>query len=118
MGTKACLGTIDTKSRGLRNAIASFLILDENRTHLTKQTDRIYALFKKYGIDLEIVPIVSNFELKDTVDEILLEADGDSVVIPKDYKGTHLREGLVIRTSDGKLSFKAVSNKFLVKHSE
>ena len=81
-------------------------------------TDRIYALFKKYGIDLEIVPIVSNFELKDTVDEILLEADGDSVVIPKDYKGTHLREGLVIRTSDGKLSFKAVSNKFLVKHSE
>lgn len=81
-------------------------------------TDRIYALFKKYGIDLEIVPIVSNFELKDTVDEILLEADGDSVVIPKDYKGTHLREGLVIRTGDGKLSFKAVSNKFLVKHSE
>ena len=36
-GTEACQSTIDTKSRGLRNVIASFLILDENRTHLTKQ---------------------------------------------------------------------------------
>ena len=36
-GIKVYFDTIDTKSRGLRNDIASFLILDENRTHLTKQ---------------------------------------------------------------------------------
>ena len=36
-GTKACQGTIDTKSRGLRNDIASFLILDGIRNRLTKQ---------------------------------------------------------------------------------
>ena len=43
-GTKACFSTIDTKSRGLRNVIASFLILDENRTHLTKQTDSLIKI--------------------------------------------------------------------------
>ena len=36
-GIKVYFDTIDTKSRGLRKVIASFLILDENRTHLTKQ---------------------------------------------------------------------------------
>ena len=46
-GTKACLGTIDTKSRGLRNVIASFLILDENRTHLTKQGIKNQTIIQK-----------------------------------------------------------------------
>ena len=53
-GIKVYFETIDTKSRGLRNVIASFLILDENRTHLTKQTTVvntskriIYELYKE-----------------------------------------------------------------------
>lgn len=33
----------ESKSRGLRNVIASFLILDENRTHLTKQPTIVYT---------------------------------------------------------------------------
>ena len=37
-GTKACFSTIDTKSRGLRNVIVSFLILDGIRNRLTKQS--------------------------------------------------------------------------------
>ena len=52
MGTKACQGTTDTKSRGLRNDIASFLILDENRTHLTKQ--KIVEAINKYIEDHKI----------------------------------------------------------------
>ena len=78
-------------------------------------TERIKLIFEKNNINLNIVPIIKNFTLKNSVDEILLDADGESLAIPKSFKGSHLREGLVIRTSDGQLSFKAVSNKFLLK---
>ena len=40
-GIKVYFDTIDTKSRGLRNDIASFLILDGIRNRLTKQTRKL-----------------------------------------------------------------------------
>lgn len=56
------------------------------------------------------VPILYNeIILPDTVDEILEMADGISVLENRQ------REGIVFRSIDGKKSFKAVSNKFLVE---
>lgn len=60
------------------------------------------------------VPIIdTNFILPDTVDEMVAAADGTSVLNPK-----VLREGLVVRSADGKQSFKTVSNKYLLKFQE
>ena len=67
-----------------------------------------------YGLNW--VPIVStNYKLPDTVDEMLAEATGPSVVNP----GV-LREGWVLRTytENGVISFKAVSPEFLIKNKE
>ena len=41
----------ESKSRGLRNDIASFLILDENRTHLTKQMFKGQYYPKTFVVD-------------------------------------------------------------------
>lgn len=46
------------------------------------------------------------------VNEMIELADGKSAI------ANALREGLVVRSKDGKTSFKAVSNKFLTKWSE
>ena len=59
------------------------------------------------------MPIVQvGYVLPDTVDEVLEYADGQSVLADT------MREGIVFRSMDGKQSFKAVSNKFLLKWSE
>jgi hypothetical protein len=65
------------------------------------------------GIGLKFVPIVhDNYVLPDSVDEVLNFAHGQSMV------GNTLREGLVIRSLDGKTSFKAVDPLFLIKYNE
>jgi RNA ligase (TIGR02306 family) len=46
-----------------------------------------------------------------TIDEVLKQADGQSKLNPK-----VLREGLVFKRIDGQEHFKAVSNKYLLKH--
>ena len=59
---------------------------------------------------LEMVPVVDEFfTLPDTVDEILKYAEDKSKLNP-DFD----REGVVIRTLDRKVSFKVISNKFLL----
>ena len=66
-------------------------------------------LLKKYGIPC--VPIVSeSFIIPETCDELLLMAEGESIV------DGGMREGLVFRSYDGQESFKAVSNPFLLKY--
>lgn len=67
------------------------------------------TLLDKYNI--KWVPILDErFMMPDTVDELLAIATGNSVVdgLP--------REGIVFRSPDGKQSFKAVSNEFLLKY--
>ena len=57
------------------------------------------------------VPVLDKeFELPATCDELLRYAEGESEIdgLP--------REGVVLRSTDGKRSFKAVSNSFLVKY--
>lgn len=62
---------------------------------------------------LEHVPILDTaFTLPDTVDELLLAAEGNSALSPA---GKYVeREGLVIRSADKRISFKVISNKFLL----
>lgn len=57
------------------------------------------------------VPIVDKkFKIPTTCDELLILAEGSSVI------DGGMREGLVIRSKDGQRSFKAVSNPFLLKY--
>jgi len=62
-------------------------------------------------LELEMVPILNlDFYLPETIEEIIMHADGKSRLNP-DFD----REGLVIRSHDRRISFKAISNKFLLK---
>lgn len=61
-------------------------------------------------LELPIVPIVETvFELPSTIDELLSYADAKSLL----NEGFD-REGIVIRSLDRSISFKAISNKFLL----
>jgi len=64
-------------------------------------------------LGLQTVPIlaVPGVKLPETVDAILKLAEGKSQLNDKTE-----REGIVIRSRDNKISFKAISNKFLLKH--
>jgi len=63
-------------------------------------------------LGLETVPVLdTNFKLPDTNDELLKFADSKSELNPN-----YDREGIVIRTLDRKISFKVISNKFLLKY--
>jgi RNA ligase (TIGR02306 family) len=62
------------------------------------------------GMGLETVPVVDEyFTLPDSVGELLNYADNKSLLNPN-----FDREGVVIRTLDRKVSFKVISNKFLL----
>ena len=50
------------------------------------------------------------FEILPTIEEMIEYADGESKLYPT------LREGLVFRNKNSTISFKAISNKFLLKH--
>lgn len=67
---------------------------------------------EKYG--LKFVPIIeTNVNLKEkTVNDVLEYATGKSQLYDT------LREGIVFRSKDGLLSFKAISPEFLLKHNE
>lgn len=66
-------------------------------------------LLEKNGFNF--VPIVDeHFKMPETVDELLEIASGKSMIDGKE------REGLVFRSLDGKKSFKAVSNDYLLKY--
>ena len=61
---------------------------------------------------LKWAPLIdAHMKLPETVDELLAYATGESKLYPT------LREGLVLRNYDKGISFKAVSNEYLMKHS-
>lgn len=61
--------------------------------------------------DIPTVPILGvDIELPEDVDEVLKLSDG------KSYYDGGMREGIVYRSADGKQSFKAVSNEYLLKY--
>lgn len=70
--------------------------------------DKFISIMDK--LELETVPMLDmDFKLPATIGELLIMADGFSVLNDKT-----IREGLVIRSHDRKISFKAISNNFLI----
>ena len=63
----------------------------------------------EHTLGLETVPMLGGFELPETIEEVLKIAEAKSVLNP-DFN----REGIVIRSMDRKISFKAISNLFLL----
>lgn len=61
--------------------------------------------------DLTHVPVIWTNAVPASIEECLQLADGPSHLNPKT-----LREGLVFKAVDGKVSFKAISNKWLMKN--
>ncbi len=63
-------------------------------------------------LKLETVPFLTSLTMKlpKTIDEMLAYADGKSALNPN-----FDREGVVVRSMDRKISFKAISNIFLLK---
>lgn len=83
------------------------LIFEGKRLGSVKARD----ILAEYNIPF--VPIISEeYELPKTMEEMKLEADGNSEINPK-----VLREGFVYRSLDGTKSFKNVSRNFLLKHN-
>lgn len=75
--------------------------------------DSVRARAYLSGLGVPFVPILdTEYRLPDTVDEMLAQATGESKLAPT------LREGLVLRNYLKQISFKAVSNDFLLKWKE
>lgn len=75
--------------------------------------DMVYFLHKINVDDkpLELVPVINyDYKLPSTIDEIIMYADDKSRL-----NGETDREGIVIRNKDKSVSFKAISNTFLLK---
>lgn len=83
-----------------------FDIDEQERIHFVK----LIVILQK--LNLDYVPVLNqqfNFNLPDSIDGLLDFAEGKSALNSETE-----REGIVIRTLDGKISFKAISNKFLL----
>jgi hypothetical protein len=86
-----------------------FNIIDENGRW---GTEKMMYFCYRYG--LQTVPVIDmDYILPDNVDGMLQYATNKSLINP-----TVLREGVVIRSKDGKKSFKAVSPEYLIKHNK
>lgn len=71
----------------------------------------MFRILIEETLGLETVPILHlNFTLLESIEDILQMAEGKSSLNEKTE-----REGLVIRSHDRTISFKAISNKFLLK---
>ena len=114
--------------------------IQKNKYKLKGQTVKFFRVFDpiKYeffpmwamvgtvrGMGLDTVPIVeTDMTLPDTVNDILLYADGRSKLYDTAREGiVFVAENLIDPTADlsryqNRLSFKVISNKFLVKHGE
>lgn len=89
-----------------RDWYAFNLEVDGKRINSAVATDIVH----EYGI--KWVPIITaKFKMLSSVDEMLLHADGKSVLADT------LREGSVFRDAANTVSFKCVSNKFLLAHN-
>lgn len=79
--------------------------------------DEMISFLEKINVDqnpLELVPILQyEYKLPDTIDEVLSQAEGKSSLNPNTE-----REGIVIRNHNKTVSFKAISNKFLLKSKD
>jgi len=79
--------------------------------------DEMVSFLEKVNVDskpLELVPIIYyDYKLPATINEVLVQAEGKSVL-----NSNTEREGIVIRNHNKTISFKAISNKFLLKSKD
>ena len=80
-----------------------------------ERVDIFVMLNTLVNLGIPAVPMIPDFyyRLPETIDDILAQADGPSLLNPSTK-----REGLVIRSLDGKISFKAISNEFLINEKD
>ena len=89
------------------------------RNHCYLERDTVLDAVQTFGLGKDfLVPDLGEIELNHTVDDLVALADGKSVL------SDVLREGIVFRSLPestdpelGRLSFKAVSTKFLLRHN-
>lgn len=110
-------GMIQRRKYGEFHKLAIFnFIYKENgkapvRLNPAEMITYIENLNKIGGFNLECVPLIdTDFELPETVEELLALAGGPSAI------DGGMREGFVLRSVDGTESFKAVDNEFLLKY--
>ncbi len=86
-----------------------FDVYDVNKGCYFNPIDRQNLIME---IGLKHVPVLeNNFQLIHTVDELILKSDGKSII---GNKFQPLREGIVFKEMVGEMSFKAISNKYLL----
>lgn len=77
--------------------------------------------FKQFitGLGLETVPIIDeNFCLPKTVDELLIYAEGRSALAPTEREGVVIRPKTEMVFNGRRLSFKVISNKYLLDEKD
>jgi hypothetical protein len=90
-------------------AAFNLIVKFENQESFRYDAAAMEKLLTPLGIPS--VPILDTaFKIPETCDDLLNIAAGPSVI------DGGMREGIVIRSKDGKRSFKAVSNEFLLKY--
>lgn len=104
------------KIRGQEWRIFDIFSINEGRYLNPKEREEMLEAMSKIAQSntlpiLQSVPIIEYTKLDkfDTVDKILSFADG------KTMDGTGVREGLVYKREDGAISFKTISNEYLLK---
>lgn len=111
-------GTIQKRNYGKEHNLAIFNVIYKEkglppvRLNPYEMAEMLFVLQSPKGATLRTVPILGNFILPETCDDLLADAGGASRI------DGGMREGIVLRTPDGMHSFKAVDNEFLlVYHS-
>lgn len=90
-------------------------ITDGRYLNPPERAEIIDHINQKYGCGIEMVPVLETFILNEkfsSLDDILAYAEGSS------WNPSVKREGVVFKRMDGKFSFKAISNQYLLKHPE
>lgn len=78
----------------------------------TQQRVKLDEMFEMLlNLEFPMVPLIPDFQLPSSVDELLKKAEEKSIINNKVE-----REGIVVRSYDQEISFKVISNKFLLKN--
>jgi RNA ligase (TIGR02306 family) len=97
------------KIKGQKLAVFNVFDIDKQEKMSVYDMTKLCMMFS-----LTPVPIIDgDFTLPNTIEELLQYAEGKSKLHPETE-----REGVVIRSHDCKVSFKAISNKFLLKQKD
>jgi len=97
------------KIKGQKLAVFNVFDIDKQEKMSVYDMTKLCMMFS-----LTPVPIVDGYYiLSPTIEELLQYAEGKSKLHPETE-----REGVVIRSHDCKISFKAISNKFLLKQKD